>query len=289
MIQAIWDKQSQWSQAADDLKDRVATARDFILTFTIVGAILSTAGAGFGLDTTTGQILVYLAAAVAGGSAIATAFAGRESSEPWTRARSVAEAIKSEVYTYLARAGDYAADGAGDRLAEQIERLEEGAADLYVRATAFRPKPRTPPAVTDAASYAAKRVKGQIDGYYLAEARALDGRIRTARVIVVALGAIGSAFAVAAGKFELDGLAVWVPVLTSITSALATHVAAERWDFLRVEYARTALQLSHLLSAFERGRLGSGEFVVGCESVITAQNAVWIAKLAEPPEAAAVA
>ena len=285
MIQSIWDKQSQWSQAADDLKDRVAAARDFVLTFTIVGAILSTAGAGVGLDTTTGQILVYLAAVVAAGTAIATAFAGKEDSEPWTRARSVAEAIKSEVYTYLAKAGDYAVPhGAENRLAEQVQRLEEAAADLYVRATAFTPKPRTAPVLGDTAAYATKRVKGQIDGYYLPTARKLDRRIRNARLLVVLLGAIGSAFAVAAGKFELDGLAVWVPVLTSITAALTTHVAAERWDFLRLEYSRTALQLSHLLSSFDRGKLTGGEFVVGCESVITAQNAAWIAKLAAPPQ-----
>jgi hypothetical protein len=284
MIQAVWDKQSQWSQAANDLKDRVATARDFVLTFTIVGAVLSTGGAAVGLDTTTGQILVYLAAVVAAGSAIATAFAGKEDSEPWTRARSVAEGIKSEAYLYLAKAGDYAdRDSADDRLAEQVERLEEGAADLFVRATAFTPKARET-IVKDAATYATERVSGQIDDYYLDKARELDGRIRTARVLVVLLGATGSAFAVAAGKFELDGLAVWVPVLTSITAAITTHVAAERWDFLRLEYSRTALALSHLLSSYARGRLKDGEFVVACESVITAQNAAWIAKLAEPPK-----
>jgi hypothetical protein len=284
-IAEIWDKQSQWSQAADDLKDRLAAARDFVLGFTIIAAVLSTAGAVFGLDTTTGQILVYLAAAVAAGSAIATAFAGREGSEPWTRARSVAEAIKSEIYTYLAKAGPYSGAGADDLLADQIVALEEGAADLYVHATAFQPKSRAAPAVDDATTYAAKRVKGQIDSYYLRRARELDGQIRTARVIVVLLGAIGSGFAVAAGKFELDGLAVWVPVLTSITSGIATHIAAERWEFLRLEYSRTALQLSHLLSAFERGKVTGGEFVVACEAVITAQNAAWIAKLSAPLEA----
>ena len=284
MIDEIWDKQSQWSQAADDLKDRLAAARDLVLTFTIIGAVLSTAGAVFGLDTTTGQILVYLAAAVAGGSAIAAAFAGREGSEPWTRARSVAEAIKSEVYTRLAKAGPYAEDGADDLLAAQVVALEEGAADLYAHATGFRPKSRSTPAVRDATTYAAKRVKGQIDSYYLRRARELDGQIRMARLLVVLLGAIGSAFAVAAGKFELDGLAVWVPVLTSVTAGIATHVAAERWEFLRLEYSRTALQLSHLLSSFERGKVTGGEFVVACEAVITAQNAAWIAKLSAPPE-----
>ncbi|MDA0160224.1 DUF4231 domain-containing protein [Solirubrobacter ginsenosidimutans] len=284
MIQAVWDKQSQWSQAADDLKDRVTTARDFVLTFTIVGAVLSTAGAGVGLDTTTGQVLVYLAAVVAAGSAIATAFAGKENSEPWTRARSVAEAIKSEAFTYLAQAGDYAAATRDDRLAEQVARLEEGAADLYVRVTAFKPKQRVPPVVTDAGTYATERVKQQVEGYYLPKARELDGWIRRARLLVVVLGAIGSAFAVAAGKFELSGLAVWVPVVTSITSAITAHVAAERWDLLRLEYSRTALQLSHLLSSFERDKLQPGEFVVGCETVITAQNKAWLAKLAEPPK-----
>ena len=80
---------------------------------------------------------------------------------------------------------------------------------------------------------------------------------------------------------------MWVPVVTTATTALAAHVAAERWRFLRLEFSRTALQLSHLLGRFERGKLNGDEFIVQSETAISLQNAAWVAKFAAPDAPAA--
>jgi hypothetical protein len=287
MIGEIWNKQSRWSQAADALKHRVTVAHDFILAFTVAGAGLSATGVVVGVDTDAGQILVYAAAAVAAAVTIANAFAGKEALEPWTTARAVSEAIKSEVYTYLPRAGDYATGDADEKLAQEVERLEETGADLTPKVEKFTAKTRKPPEIPDAKAYADVRVRSQIDAYYRVKAGEYDTKILIARVIEVALGALGAALAVIAAARKDGDWAVWVPVVTTATTALAAHVAAERWRFLRLEFSRTALQLSHLLGRFERGKLKGDEFIVQSETAISLQNAAWVAKFAAPDAPAA--
>ena len=282
MLQDVWDKQSRWSQAADELKRQVTKARAMLLGFAIVGAVLSTLGAVLGLDTVAGKVCAFVAAAAAGLAAIAAGFAGRQGLEPWTRARSVSEAIKSEVYTYLPRAGDYAKGNADARLLDRIKGFEDDAAELAATAQRQKPVERQPPVVANAAAYGLVRAKQQKDDYYLKNVKKLDHRIRSARRAEVALGIVGALLAAAAGTWEIDELAVWVPVVTTITAAIATHVAAERWTFLQLEYSRTALQIERLISALNGGQITPDRFILDCEEVISTQNSAWMAKLAQP-------
>ncbi len=58
---------------------------------------------------------------------------------------------------------------------------------------------------------------------------------------------------------------------------MTAHAAAERYEYLLVEYRRTAGQLKHL----KRTAAGDADFVDRCESVISTQNQGWMAKFAE--------
>jgi hypothetical protein len=78
-----------------------------------------------------------------------------------------------------------------------------------------------------------------------------------------------------------------VPVLTTVTAALTAHAAAARYEYLLVEYLRTAAELERLRSRRQSSAGGSGgrsaeaedEFVEACERVISVQNEGWMAKL----------
>ncbi len=62
-----------------------------------------------------------------------------------------------------------------------------------------------------------------------------------------------------------------------MAAAVTAHAAAERYEYLLVEYRRTAGQLKHL----KRTAAGDADFVDRCESVISTQNQGWMAKFAE--------
>jgi hypothetical protein len=83
-----------------------------------------------------------------------------------------------------------------------------------------------------------------------------------------------------AGVIDSESWAVWVPVLTTISAAVTAHAAAERYEFLVVEYLRTARELERLRRARSHvGGLSDEEFVRACEHVISLQNEGWMAKL----------
>jgi hypothetical protein len=275
-----WEQQSVWSQVAGRLKRELQRSRIRVLTLTVIGAVLSAAAVVAGLDSGAGKVLAALGGAAMGLAALDRARLGKDAVQRWTRARSVAEELKSEVYLYLT-----GVDADPKRLEEQIDALADDAADLAPLKAGVTPRARGLPAVRDVESYVRDRLVVQIETYYrpkAAELQQKSDRIRAAQQWLAGVGVVAAA---AAAIWETDSVAVWVPVLTTIGAALAAYGAAERYDFQVVEFLRTADQLERL-----RDRRGSAasmsdeELVRAAEQVISIQNDGWMAKLSSDPE-----
>jgi uncharacterized protein (DUF58 family) len=73
---------------------------------TIVGAILSAVAVAVGLGSGAGKVLAFASAASIAVAGLVHTRIGKRAVPEWTRARSVSEALKSEVYLYLAGFGD---------------------------------------------------------------------------------------------------------------------------------------------------------------------------------------
>jgi hypothetical protein len=284
LLRELWREQSSWSRTADRMKRRIEVARQTALVLVVVVAALATAAGALAGS------MPALASASAAGAAVGSAllpvlrpaWSGSRLRE-WTRARSVSEALKSELYLWLAKAGRYRDDPTGARLREATNRVLSDGADLLRYRQGIEPVDRPLPAVSDPSSYFAVRVRSQIDGYYRPKADGLALALRRFRIAEIALGAAG---AVVGGAAALLGasIAAWVAVLATIGTALATHVAAGRYEYQLIEFLRTAQRLHHLA-----GAAGSADpddvagLVVEAEGVISVENKGWMAKLAEDP------
>jgi hypothetical protein len=77
-------------------------------------------------------------------------------------------------------------------------------------------------------SYLSVRVGGQIDDHYRPRAHDIKRSLRVVRRVEVTLAVFGALLAAAAGTWEQDAIAIWMPVLTTIGAAVAAHAAAER-------------------------------------------------------------
>lgn len=207
-------------------------------------------------------------------AAYAQGKAGSDAVQEWTRARSVSEAIKSEVYSGLAGFGK------PDPWVE-VQRLTGDATDLTGHRAGIKPKSRSLPAVMDVDTYLKERVDKQISWYLDKRAAKLRFTLRGYRIAEFALAAIGIALGAAAGTWEIDWMATWVPVVTTINAAVIAHTAAERYAYLLVEYQRTGEELTRI-----RSRVGSAvglsdaDLIARAEAVISIQNEGWMAKLA---------
>lgn len=286
LVEELWREQSIWSRTANRMKQRIDRARWLAL-----GLVVTVAGCGTGAATLAGPapgLARVLAVAAAVGSGVLPLLRPLWSGQrlrDWTRARSVSEALKTDVHLWLARAGDYAGDDDGALLRERTRRLRADAADLLAHRRGVEAASRPVPAVHDGRSYFAVRVTAQIDGYYLPRAARITRTLRRLRVVETALGLTGTALGVAAAVAALQ-LAAWITVVATIGTALATHIAAARYEFQRIEFERTAERLrqlredAHLPGATEATLAA---LAVRAEDVISVENQGWMARLAEEP------
>lgn len=204
----------------------------------------------------------------------------------WTRARSVAEALKSEVYLYLGGVGKYNADPAGALLRKKTDKVRQDGNDLLEHQVGIKAVQRDLPAVHDIASYFSVRVAGQIDSYYTAKARKLRTRLRWFRGIETVLAVTGATLGVIAASGVGGSVAPWIAVVTTLGAAVGVHVASSRYDYQLIEFLRTADRLDQLRSQAAAPGVTSRQLnwlAKSAEQVISIQNEGWMAKLAEEP------
>ena len=80
--------------------------------------------------------------------------------------------------------------------------------------------------------------------------------------------------------------ASWIAVVATVGTAVAAHVAATRYEFQRIEFARTAEELRQIKARADRPVRPERELhrlARRAERVISIENKGWMAKLAEDP------
>lgn len=287
VVEWVWQQQSLWSQTAGRLKREINRWRSLTLGLTIVGAVLATLGTQVAsLNTSTGKVLAWLAAIAVAITPVTMARGGRQGVQAWTRARSVSEALKSELYTLLAGVSPYRNADREQVLQSRTGDILSDADDLAHHTVGMHAAIRTLPAVHDVDSYCTQRVTEQVTGYYRPQARRLQRRLRRIRAVEVILALAVAALSATAAALEIHSASVWVPVGTTLAATVTAHVAATRYEFLLIEYSRTAAQLERLHNGHRQSAdPGPQEsvddaFVAACERVISIQNEGWMAKLA---------
>ena len=278
----VWRRQSVWSQTANQRKATLGRARTISLGLTITAAVLATLGQQLAaLSAAAGRVLALVAALAIGLVPLLRRRLGKQAVADWTRARSVAEAMKSEVYTYLAEVSPYRGPDRGQVLLNRTDPVIEDAGDLLAHTTGIEPVTRSLPAVHDVASYIMQRVSLQIDDYYRPRAQMLQQRLGRLRAAEAALSVLGVVLAATAATLEVQSAAAWVAVITTVTAALTAHAAASRYEYQLVEYLRTAAELERLRdlhTGVAQDGPADDAFVARCEQIISIQNEGWMAK-----------
>jgi conflict system pore-forming effector with SLATT domain/uncharacterized protein DUF4231 len=286
-VEELWGQQSIWSQTANRMKASISHARSAALALTMGGAVLATLAARLPAEQVKAASVLAVAAAVAVGlvPVLRPRFSGRIL-RAWTRARSVSEALKSEIYLYLAGAGDYRGEDRDRRLKVCTDRVRQQAADLLRHSGDIQPAKRGLPDVHDYGSYLRVRVDGQVEGYYRPKARQLQRRLTQFRRVEVVLAVAGVVLGALAASLAEVGLGAWIAVVTTISASVAAHVGATRYEYQLIEYLRTADELTRLRrdATATTSPAELDQLVVQCERIISIQNEGWMAKLSSTPE-----
>lgn len=280
-----WEEQRTWSLGADPLKRQLDRWRVAALLLAIAAAALAVAATQLTPPAPTlGRSLATVAAVCAGLATLAQRRVSSERIQAWTGSRAASEAVKSEVWSYLAGGSAYADAGRRDQvLRERVQAVAEEAAALQRHTLRLEPDGRPLPVVRGLSDYLAQRVHGQVRGFYRPKAALYDRRVRRLRATGDVLGVLTVVLAAVAASFELPSLTAWVPVVTTTGTSLVAHAAASRYDQLVVEYLRTARRLEHLGSS-DPATAVAADLVDACEAVICGENRAWAARWTTPEE-----
>lgn len=284
-LQEAWQQQRNWSRTANRLKSKIARYRFAALLLTLCGAALAASAAQLGMNPASADpsrvVAVGAAFAVGMVPALRVGVDKRTVSD-WTRMRSISEALKSEIFVYLAGVSPYRGPGRQATLAVNVRKVLRDGEDLTHYLPTSVPASAPPPAVSDIPSYVQVRLVGQIDRYYRPKARDMNRRITISRNVQTGLAATGAALGVLALFPGVHTLA-WIGVVTTAGTAVAAHAAESRYVYQFIEFSRTVKQLDQILDGYLQATdpptaRSDDDLVSECERIISIQNEAWMVK-----------
>ena len=276
VLEHAWTRQRIWSQTANRLRCRIDSARRTALLLAIATAVLAVAAGQIQPERPElARVFSFIAALTAAWGGLIARHTALDRVEIWTHARSVSEAIKSQVYQYLAGASAYAGEDADAELASRIDRIEGEVNAVEQETLGIASDGKPLPDIHDLESYIVARVTEQIEGYYRPKAARYKQRVRRLTRASGALAALAVLLSALGSVYDWTGAAAWVPVVTTITTALAAHISASRYEEQIVDYLSTARKLETLRLARYTGGASDAAFIDACESLMASENKGW--------------
>jgi hypothetical protein len=284
-----WGQYRVWAATSRQKKAEIFSWKLRVLVLTIVGALLGTVSSRLsGISDPAAWII-----GIAGGVSISlAAYLGREILSPdqerlWIRARSMAEALKAEIFLFRTNAAPYdAADPAPklmERVQEHLATVEDVQSATLSADEQLQGLPEGPLSLQD---YIRERLDDQVEHFYRPRVQQYDRLMKRWRNVNLALGALAAVLGVL-GKWT----GAWVAVITTVTTAVAAYLYANRYQYLIISYQATARQLEFLKhqwvvnGAPEQDKENRNQFLQACEEAISIENNAWMAKWIGKPSA----
>jgi SMODS and SLOG-associating 2TM effector domain 1/Protein of unknown function (DUF4231) len=279
VLELVWRRHRQWSQAAAAARSRLDRWRRRNLLLLVVGALAGALAAQVWIPSsvTTAAAVIAAVALVLAGLVQGKALASDQLSR-WTDARAASEASKAETYRYLAGVKPYANPDRSERLKTQLDAIQSRAQVLRVDQQLVTPDDRPLPPVRTFGGYLTARAQQQADWHRnkITEHARKARQLRLCQLIATAAGAIlAGVGAIVPGSH----LAAWTAAATTIAAAIATHLAATQHQRIAASYAATADQLDRLIAAIDPTTDSpdrQARFVADVEQVLAAQNDGWM-------------
>jgi hypothetical protein len=280
MLRYAWGEYRAWSATSYLLKRRVRHWGLAVLALTLTGTALGSLSSFVGARSPLLADVMPWAAAVALG--LATYFTNQALSESerqtWVKARALSEAIKSECHKYITGAPPYhggdAAVVLGDKVAE-LQRIMSGV--LAEPVSAEERVKNLPAGRWTIDEYIVKRVREQIDDFYVPAIRRHRLAISRARTTALVLGVIAVGLSASGGATQGITAAV-LGVVTTAAASIGAWFQGGRHQQLALSYQGVVSRLELLLAQYRSRREQGTQLVVEAESVFEAEHAAWLAE-----------
>jgi hypothetical protein len=293
-LENVWADYRRCAVRSRSLKTKLDEIRMSALILVTLSGVLGLLSTQVPEAMNPGRILAFasaLAAAIGGYVTAQALSLGLE--REWVLSRSIAEALKSEAFRYLARAQPYTCAQRGDndetlsqKAGEYRDRITLGS---FLRLEDAERAKGLPEDWLTMDGYLQLRVHDQLK-YFEQKAEETGERGQRLRTATIVLGAVAVVLGAAHGVYkEFAGIAAWIPVVTSISGAVTTHLFSGRFQFLAQSYETMVSRLNRLLESWERvpeqdKAARAGEFVARFEEILLVENKQWVAEFDKSAE-----
>jgi len=275
-IAYAWGEYRVWAATARHQKAEISAWRLRVLVLTVLGALMGAASSELS------GILVnasWVAGIIAGALIAIATYLGQEILKPdqerfWIRARSLAEALKAEVFLFRTGAPPYDASEPASKLLLRVQNLLEQVKDLPAANLSQEERLKLlPVGPLSVEEYIEERVNDQVENFYRSRAQQYYELMKRWRKITLLIGGLAVILG-ALGKWT----GAWVAVLTTIGTSVAAYIFANRYQYLIISYQATARQLEFLknqclvMGAPEQDAEKRNRFILDCEEAISIEN-----------------
>ena len=199
----------------------------------------------------------------------------------------MAEALKAEVFLFRTGAAPYDAPDPAPRLMARVQEHLATVDDVQsVTLSSEDQRKGLPEGPLSLEDYIRERLDDQVEHFYRPRVQQYDRLMKRWRDVNLALGALAAVLGVL-GKWT----GAWVAVITTVTTAVAAYLYANRYQYLIISYQATARQLEFLKhqwvvnGAPEQDPSMRNQFLQACEEAISIENNAWMAKWIGKPSA----
>ena len=289
-----WGQYRVWAATSREIKATLTAWQFWVLIIFLAGAILGTLSDQISAwGNALPRILGVLSALALGLSAFfSKEILGPTKHQAWVRARSAAEALKSQVYLFLVKAPPYNGKNSSEILFKKAREINENVEDMKATSISEDDKcknlPSDPLSIED---YIKERVSEQIKNYYNPKAKEHEATAKRGSSIALALGVVGVILGIIKGA-NIGPLATiaggWIAVVSTAITSVAAYIYAGRHQYLSISYQATARQLEALLAKWralgksDTATTERNQFIQDCGNTISIENSAWMTAQKKP-------
>lgn len=267
ILQSQWEKHRRWAQVARKRKIKVEAGRILKLALVSVGAVAQVASTQLVKNKSTASM--FGGACIAAGTYIKNQVLTEEESTKMVQSFATSQAIKTEVYKFRAQVMPYSQfkskpDEALNLLRKRCTTISDSTKDekFVLTRQDSRPAPGWLDTVDD---YIEKRIDAICNNVYLKRGKLLQKRsafCHNCENVLLILSASASLTSTtqlpAAIQNAVTILSGWGGAFTTISAALAHHVAKEKFTDIAVKYFEAATKLQGVKDGWPLGASMAG-------------------------------
>lgn len=285
VLDYVWDQYCGYAATSRGKKASLEKWQKLVLFSTISGAVLGVLSQNLGKYAIWSQCLgAFSGVLIALSAYFSKEFIKPEKERLWVQARSIAEALKSEVYLYVTGIHPYDKKGAAKELKEKANELEKKVVGFTAKDLKDKEKKEMPSNPMTIECYIKERIEDQRDGFYIPRANKYEKYANRWNIVRWVLGAIGVILAVFNGIGISGYIGGWVAVIGTITVTVVAHISTNRYNYLMLSYRSAAQKLKRNLSEWGDKIITDQELIKKCEETISSENKTWLLEWSKEQE-----